>query len=120
MSKERARRRQALLEQRQHARIQRDRARQRRARWQRVLHNVAAPARSSGSLLRSVWRPLSGGQQGLLARRRRRRVVTLVVLATVLNIAVWTVTRDVNTAVTSLVVTLVASPVLGRLLFSRR
>ncbi|NBO45830.1 MAG: hypothetical protein EBU85_02245 [Actinobacteria bacterium] len=81
---------------------------------------IATPARGGGSFARGVWRPLSGGQQGLLARRRRRRVMTLVVLATLLNAAVWAVIRDVNTTVTACVVTLIASPVLARLLFSRR
>lgn len=120
MSKDRARRRQAQLEQREQVRIQRERTRRREARWRNVRERLVNPARRASKLVNMLWRPLSGGQQGLLARRRRRRVVSVVVLAALLNLAVWVVTADVQTSIGMLVVTVIASPVLGRLLFSRR
>ncbi|MBU6212928.1 MAG: hypothetical protein KGP01_00545 [Actinomycetales bacterium] len=71
-------------------------------------------------MARGAWRPLAGGQEGLLARRRRRRVVSVLVVAALVNVAVWLLTADLRAALTCAALTVVATPVLGRLMFSRR
>lgn len=120
VSKERARRRAHRELQQAALREQRERARVRRARVARAHTAVNAPGRAVVGFVRDVWRPISGGQSGLLARRRRRRVVAMLVVVAAVNLGVWLLTSDVRTAVTAAALTLLVVPVIGRLLFSRR
>ena len=79
-----------------------------------------APGKAAAGIARGAWRPFAGGQEGLLARRRRRRVVSILVVAALVNVAVWLLTADLRSSLTAAVLTVLFIPVLGRLLFSRR
>jgi Flp pilus assembly protein TadB len=66
-------------------------------------------------------RSLSAGRQtGTLARRRRLRARALVAVLLVANVAVWLVTPDWATRLGTLVVCLVAAPVLAAVFVVRQ
>ncbi len=120
MSKERAQRRAIRQEQARLQRERRDRARMRQQRRQRLASALLQPFRAVGNFVYGLWRPLSGGQRGLLARRRRRRVTAVAVIALLVNVAVAATFADFQLSVAVAVLTTVGIPVAARLLFSRR
>jgi hypothetical protein len=72
------------------------------------------------AVLRAAWQPLSGGQQGLLAKRRRRRFLTVAVLALLAILATWLITSDIAQVAFACALTVVIVPVLATVLFGRR
>ncbi|NDB17903.1 MAG: hypothetical protein EB027_01245 [Actinobacteria bacterium] len=120
MSKERARRRELRQEQARIERERRERVRLRQQHRRRLVSTLLRPARAIGHFVASLWQPLSGGQQGRLARRRRRRVTTVAVIAVLVNIAVAATFADTQLSLAVAALTAAALPVLARLLFSGR
>ena len=120
MSKERAQRRQRRLEEQAVARAVEERRKARKRSFSTMVSRATTPLRATKAGISTAWRPLAGGQTGLLARRRRRRFVVMTVVAVCINIAVLLLWMDVAMSAACAGLTLVTIPVLARLLFSRR
>ncbi|HET6626904.1 MAG TPA: hypothetical protein VFG63_10995 [Nocardioidaceae bacterium] len=110
MSKERARRRAEREKEaaiRAAARAAEAERRERRAARRRTLRRITAGFGSTGR------------QTGILARRRRIQRSLLVALLVLLNLLVWMVRPDWEARLAALIVSVLAAPVLGTLLFRR-
>jgi Flp pilus assembly protein TadB len=114
LSKERAKRR----AERQHEAALKAAARAAEAerRERRAARRRAVQRATTGRLPR--W-STAGRQTGTLARRRRRQTSMLVALIIAVQVVVWVVRPDWPARLAALVVSLLAAPVLARLLFSR-